>query len=266
METKNLSESYDGLAALSWDWMGGDDVQADFAFYRDRIAQNGGTALDLTCGTGRHLLRYLHAGLDVEGVDSSEAMLARCREKAQEQGLSPILYRQSMQALDLPRAYETVFISGGSFQLLSDRADASEALRRIHLHLVPGGQLLLETFVPNEASDSAWDARLGEHAIGDMSVWGPTLLPDGTSVTVQVRMDSIDRFEQIKVDTRRYERRREEELIATEMHHLHLRWYCKHELTLMLEQAGFRDIFVHGDYTNAAATAQTSETVYSARA
>jgi hypothetical protein len=193
-------------------------------------------------------------------------MLARCREKAKEQGLAPMLYRQSMQTLDLPRTYATIFISGGSFQLLSDRADAREALRRMHLHLAPGGQLLLETFIPNEAWDSAWDARLGEHKIGEMSGWGPTLLPDGTSVTVQVRMDSIDRMEQIKVDTRRYERRREEEVIATELHHLHLRWYFKHELTLMLEQAGFRDIFVHGDYTNAAATMQSSETVYSARA
>ncbi len=61
-DEKNLSESYDGIAALSWDWMGGDDVQADFDFYRRKIETFPGTALDLTCGTGRHSLRYLQAG------------------------------------------------------------------------------------------------------------------------------------------------------------------------------------------------------------
>ena len=262
---KNLSESYDGIAALSWDWMGGDDVQADFDFYRRKIEALPGTALDLTCGTGRHLLRYLQAGLDVEGVDASAAMLARCRQKAQEQGLTPVLYQQSMQTLDLPRKYRTIFISGGSFQLLADRSVAMQTLRRIYDHLEPSGQLLMETFIPGEAWDTNWDVRLGQHDIGNVSLWGPTLLPDSSSVTVEVWMDSIDRYEQVKTDKRRYKLCRAGQIEQTELHSLHLRWYYKHELTLMLEQAGFRDIFVHGDYTDAAATAQSSETVYSAQ-
>lgn len=79
-------------------------------------------------------------------------------------------------------------------------------------------------------------------------------------------MDSIDRFEQVKVDKRRYQRSRDDQVLETELHALHLRWYYKYELTMMLEQAGFQDIFVHGDYTDAPATAQSSETVYSVNA
>jgi len=66
----NLSESYDGLAAEMWDYMGGDTPGADFDFYARKIRENPGTALDLTCGSGKHLLRYLQMGLDVEGVDA----------------------------------------------------------------------------------------------------------------------------------------------------------------------------------------------------
>src|SRR5579871_1838128 len=86
----NLSESYDGLAAEMWDYMGGDTPGADFDFYARKIRENPGTALDLTCGSGKHLLRYLQMGLDVEGVDASEIMLATCRRKAEQQGLNPV--------------------------------------------------------------------------------------------------------------------------------------------------------------------------------
>ena len=126
----NLSESYDGIAAEMWDYMGGDTPGADFEFYALKILQNPGTALDLTCGSGKHLLRYLKMGLDVEGVDASETMLASCRQKAEQQGLNPVLYQQSMQSIRLPRKYQTIFISAGSFQLLGNRDEAKQTLTK----------------------------------------------------------------------------------------------------------------------------------------
>lgn len=264
MSEMDLSKSYDGISAYAWDWMGGDEAQSDLSFYRRKIQEGGGKALDLACGTGRHLLRYLKMGLDVEGVDSSEGMLTRLREKADEQHLRPTVYRQPMESFDLPCRYRTVFISGGSFQLLWRRQDAMQALRQCFRHLEPGGRLLIETFIPSEAWDPELDRRLGEEKIGEVSVWGPTPLPSGETVTTQVWMDSIDRFEQVKTDKRCYELSRVGETINTELHTLRLRWYFTHELVLMLESAGFTDIFIHGDYSDSPATAQSNETVYAA--
>jgi len=264
MSDGDLSKSYDGISAYAWDWMGGDEIQADLPFYQRKIGEGGGKALDLACGTGRHLLRYLKLGLDVEGVDASEGMLARLREKAAAQGLRAVVYRQPMESFDLPHRYRTVFISGGSFQLLWQRQDAMQALRRCFRHLEPGGRLLIETFIPSEAWNPELDARLGEANIGEVSKWGPTALPSGETVTTHVWMDSIDRFEQVKTDKRRYELSRAGEIINTELHTLRLRWYFTHELTLMLESAGFADVFIHGDYSDSPATAQSSETVYAA--
>ena len=51
----NLSESYDGIAAEMWDFMGGDTPGADFDFYARKIRERAGRALDLTCGSGKHL-------------------------------------------------------------------------------------------------------------------------------------------------------------------------------------------------------------------
>ena len=264
MSEMDLSKSYDGISAYAWDWMGGDEAQSDLPFYQRKIQEGGGKALDLACGTGRHLLRYLSMGLDVEGVDSSEGMLARLREKAAEQGLWPIVYQQPMESFDLPHQYRTIFISGGSFQLLWQRPNAMQALRQCFRHLEPGGRLLIETFIPSEAWNPELDRCLGEENVGEESVWGPTPLPSGEAVTTHVWMDAIDRFEQIKTDKRRYELGRAGEIIKTELHTLRLRWYFTHELTLMLESAGFAGIFIHGDYSDSPATAQSSETVYAA--
>lgn len=82
----------------------------EFAYYRAIIAQNGQPALDLACGTGRLLLPLLQAGLDVDGCDLSPDMLALCRERAARVGLTPRLYAQAMHALDVPRAYRTIYI------------------------------------------------------------------------------------------------------------------------------------------------------------
>ena len=87
-------------------------------------------ALDVACGTGRLLIPYLRAGLDVDGVDVSDDMLALCRQRAEALGLTPRLYRQAMHQLDLPRRYGTIYVCGGFGLGGLSRADDETALRR----------------------------------------------------------------------------------------------------------------------------------------
>jgi hypothetical protein len=99
-----------------------------------------------------------------------------------------------------------------------------------------------------------------------ITVWGPTLRSrDGAAVTTHLWTESADRFEQVKVEKRRYEAAKDGQIIESELHTMTLRWYFKYEMLMMLEQAGFRDIFIYGNYTESAATAASSETVYSAK-
>ena len=78
-------DMYSGLAALHWSAY--DDPTWDHDFYRRIVEQAGGLALDVACGAGRLLRRYLQAGLAVEGLDSSADMLAVCRQKAEAGGV-----------------------------------------------------------------------------------------------------------------------------------------------------------------------------------
>ena len=59
--------------------------------YAAFIRETGVPALELGCGDGDPLLALRHLGLDVEGVDSSADMLARCRQRAREQGVGELM-------------------------------------------------------------------------------------------------------------------------------------------------------------------------------
>ena len=73
---------YRGMMAQAWDLLRGDYAAwPDRPFYREVIAKHGEPALDVGCGTGRLLLDYLVAGIDVDGVDNSPEMLAICRAR-----------------------------------------------------------------------------------------------------------------------------------------------------------------------------------------
>ena len=92
--------------------------------------------LDVGCGTSRLLLPYRRAGLDVDGCDISQDMLALCHQTAKREGLFVNLYEQAMHELDLPRAYKTIVVTG-AFELSGDRRQALDALRRFYHHWSP---------------------------------------------------------------------------------------------------------------------------------
>jgi SAM-dependent methyltransferase len=93
-------------------------------------------------------LQFGERGVDIEGVDVSPDMLAQCRRKLAHENLTAPLYEQDMVDFDTGRKYNTIFISGGSFQLLDELDNALGALKKIHEHLQPGGQLVLDIFCP----------------------------------------------------------------------------------------------------------------------
>jgi SAM-dependent methyltransferase len=72
-------------------------------FYLGPARPAGGPVLDVACGTGRIMLPCLKAGLDVEGLALSPAMLARLRQKASALGFEPKLHHSGMSGFRLSR-------------------------------------------------------------------------------------------------------------------------------------------------------------------
>jgi SAM-dependent methyltransferase len=146
MESRAQTWHY-GLIARWWAEFNDDFRPHEIPYFQRFIERGGQPALDVACGTGRLLVPYLRAGLDVDGCDVSADMVALCREKAARDGLSPTLFVQPMHELDPPRSYKTIFVCG-AFGLGSIREQDIEALMRFHKYLEPGGTLLLDIEVP----------------------------------------------------------------------------------------------------------------------
>ena len=245
---------YSGLAAELYDLWWAEKTLEDEAFYRKMLEQCPGLALEVGCGTGRLLLPYLQAGLEVEGVDCAPEMLAICQQKAEREGLRPILYEQFMQDLDLPQRYKTIYIPFRSFQLMSDRDDALKSLQNFHTHLEAKGQLLISTGIPWESlavtNQGTW--KIYQTAIRPSD--GATVLCSGTT--------RADRIEQVQTHWNRYEIYKQGRLVETEIKVSKSRWYFKHEFVLMLEKIGFHDVSTYGDCAEVSATEQHSTVIF----
>jgi SAM-dependent methyltransferase len=133
-----------GLVARWWSLFRKSGPEID---YFRQFVEAGQPALDVACGTGRLLVPWVAAGLDVDGCDVSPDMIRLCRQAAQAVGRAPQLYCQAMHELDVPLRYQTIIVCGG-IGLGSTREQDQEALRRLHDHLGPGGRLVLDNEVP----------------------------------------------------------------------------------------------------------------------
>lgn len=108
----------------------------------------GSLPWSLGCGDGGPFLELARQGVDVEGVDSSKDMLARCHAKAAAEGLRIVTHCQRMEDLSLHRTFRSVYLAGPTFNLLPDDDSAQRALRSIARHLSPGGRALIPLWIP----------------------------------------------------------------------------------------------------------------------
>jgi SAM-dependent methyltransferase len=237
--------------------------------YFQKYVERGQPALDVACGTGRLLIPYLRAGLDVDGCDLSADMIALCRERAESEGLNPTLFVQPMDELEPPRAYRTIFVCGG-FGLGSNRERAAEALRRFYLSLDAGGTLVFDTENPY-SSDSPWRYWLKDERTALPRAWEPLETAerrrgsDGAEYALQSRVVDLDPLEQLATYEMRAGMWVNGELAREEKHTLHLSFFFKNELLLMLERAGFTDIVVQGDHREEPPTKDSNFVIFVAK-
>lgn len=235
---------YRGLMAQAWDLLRGDTTHwSDRFFYLDVIREVGQPVLDVGCGTGRLLLDYLAQGIDIDGVDNSPEMLALCRAKAEALGLRPNLYEQEMEALALPRRYQTILIPSSSLQLVIEPARVDEALRRFRAHLLPGGAVvasIMTLWRAGEPLESEWErsARRPDGALirrVARSRYDPATACEHTEDLYQVIADG--------------------RVVAEERHRRSpaTRSYTQAEARALFERAGFGDVRLCSGFTRAPA-------------
>ena len=233
----STAHSYTGLSAASYDlWFGGEDFE-DFEFFRAVIRDGGEPALEAACGTGRLLLPFVREGLDVEGLDLSEAMLAICRHKADALGLQVILHHAAMESFSLERRYRTIFVPFGSFMLLGDVEKARRALACFREHLKPGGCAVIPLHLP-------WlhDVGVEPAPPGEWRLRRVASRPEDDAVVRCYELVERDFDRQLQRVQLRFEVVEAGEIVRTEASSQTLRWFTQEEFAALLHEAGFSQV------------------------
>jgi SAM-dependent methyltransferase len=134
----------DHLAEVYDEWFGTVedatiDVLAELA--------HGGRALELGIGTGRVALPLTKKGINVHGIDASEAMIARLRARLGGKELPVTL--GDFAEVEVEGEFSLIFIVFNTFFALLTQEDQVRCFRNVADHLEHEGVFVIEAFVPD---------------------------------------------------------------------------------------------------------------------
>lgn len=152
--------TYDRIAPFYDVDMGRNMPFDDVVFYADLAVAANGPVLELGCGTGRILLELLRRGVDATGVDASPAMLAELERKAATLGVAARVHRMDVRELALGRRFALVLCPYSLVTYCLEDDDLRRLLAGIRAHLVPGGSLVIDAFVPRPPTPEDAEFRL----------------------------------------------------------------------------------------------------------
>lgn len=202
----------------------------ELSFFKGQLQKHRPPYLEAMCGSGRLLIPLVEKGLKVHGVDSSQSMLERCQHRLGEKS-RVTLFHAPLETMMLPCQYGSILVAAGSFQLIA-RSSSLTALQNLRSHLAPKGSLILEVWVP-------WQSLLSQKKKIQKNY--NAKISEG--ISIEVTIDSvIDRDAQSMVDAYRYVKYQNGRAIDQEEELLEFTWYYRHEMELLLEKAGFRNI------------------------
>jgi SAM-dependent methyltransferase len=229
---------FDRIARL-YDWEHDSylvDVDVHVAFAR----RFGGPLLELACGTGRLLAPLAQAGLACTGVDNSEPMLARARERLRRLGLSASLIHAPIQELDLDQQFRTIVVGLDSFGLLVRRTDQVRALKAARKHVSHDGRLILDVANGNLRGSS----EPTEELLHDITAPDPETGRLITKFALR-RPKPADQLDELLFF---YDAQDERGYLQRTTVELRLRWFTRFELELLLEKSGWQVDELFGGY------------------
>ncbi len=211
------SEGYGEEIAAAYD-----DVNAHLdttaAVVALELLARGGRALELGIGTGRLALPLAAHGIDIQGIDASESMVARLRRKPGGEAIPVTMGDFADVGVD--GEFSLVFVAIGTFFELSTQEDQVRCFRNVAARLVPDGAFVIEAFVPDLV-------RYGER--------GESLRAVDVGSRVRLDVSRLDRVQQ-RVSTRLLFIGDE----GVEQFPLERRYAWPSEMDLMAQLAGMR--------------------------
>jgi SAM-dependent methyltransferase len=146
--TEYRPETYgDAWAQIYDEWVG--SIRPDAEATADFVASlaGDGPALELAIGTGRVALPLTARGVEVHGVDASEAMVAKLREKPGGSDIPVTIGDFAEVAVEA--SYPLIYVVFNTFFALLTQEDQVRCFRNAAEHLTADGVFVLDAFVPD---------------------------------------------------------------------------------------------------------------------
>lgn len=220
------------------------------AFLCKILAQHGitdGPVLDLGCGTGKMTRLMSEQGYDMTGIDNAAEML---QIAAMELGEVPILYLlQDMQDLELDGCVRAVYSVCDCVNYVLDEEELQQAFSRVHEYLEEDGVFIFDVNTSYKYTKLLAENTFAESRDEGSFIWD-------NYYNEEERINEYDLTLFIPEGDELYRR-------YTETHYQ--RNYETETLLKLLKNAGFTDICVYDDYTDAPLCETSERAVFVAK-
>jgi SAM-dependent methyltransferase len=181
MDSYRPSTYGDRIAEIYDDWHPTAEDAEQAAAVLAELAGDG-PALELAIGTGRVAIPLHARGVDVHGIDASQEMVAKLREKPG--GADIPVDVGDFSDVDVDGSFPLIFVVFNTFFVLLSQEDQVRCFRNVAAHLEPGGSFLIEAFVPDPTMYASGQ-RVAATSVGLDEVRLDAGLHDPSSQTVE---------------------------------------------------------------------------------
>lgn len=212
-------------------------VRADVGTAVEALVElaDGGPILELGIGTGRMALPLLERGLEVRGIDASEAMVAKLRTKPRG-GEIPVAMGDFAE-VDVDVRFSMVFVVFNTFFALTTQQDQVRCFQNASRRLTEDGVFVIEAFVPDLA-----------RFVRGQNITVTSIETDSARIDL-TRHDPVNQLvtsQHLSINEQ-----------GTKMYPVRLRYAFPPELDLMAQLAGLRLRERWSDWQGSAFTAQS---------
>jgi SAM-dependent methyltransferase len=231
-----------------------EDPVGDVPFYLAR-ARDGMSILELGCGTGRVLVPLAGKCRDIVGVDYSQDMIDRCREKIERASLK----NASARVGDITKLalsnnesgpegrgdkYELIVAPYRVLQALESKVEVEGLFEGIASYLKPGGSCILNVFMLNKSREemiACWGRP------DEIPAWERTL-PDGSVVVHTEKKQRIDAVNLVVYPELIYRTYRDGVLVDQFVQQIKMKCYYPDEFRALVTSHGFTIVGEWGGY------------------
>jgi hypothetical protein len=158
----------DRFAEIYDDWVAERGLGTDAAVAFLAELAGSGAVLELAIGSGRVALPLAERGIDVQGIDASEAMVARLRAKPGGERIRVTIGDFADVAVE--GRYTLVYVVFNTLFALQTQEAQIRCFRNVAAHLADGGIFAVEAFVPDLTRFDR-DQRIETERVGLDDVW-----------------------------------------------------------------------------------------------